>query len=89
MKVESGSAVIQCERTGDDIGIHAFVSQVLSGYGASILINYGAAYLCRKEGYGVIVVIIPSERWIDDLKGEGFEIVQKLSVPTPSGESHE
>ncbi len=56
----------------------ASVSPSVNGFVFGILMLTGEFYLARKDG-GNFIVAIPSESWLQDLKDDGYEIVQSLT----------
>lgn len=54
------------------------VCPCVNHYGVSIAMLCGEFYLARRHS-ALHIVAIPSERWIKDLKDDGFEIIQSLN----------
>lgn len=78
MKVESSSAQINVCDSDSFAGVN--INPVLSGYAADIMFWGGAAYLCRRKDDSFLrVVMVPGEKWLQDIKDAGYEVVGSVS----------
>lgn len=78
MKISSSSAQIETDLDTEYRHAAMSVYPCMNHFGVSIAMLCGRFYLARKDG-GTFVVAIPSERWLKDLKDDGYEVVQSLN----------
>lgn len=79
MKVESSSAQINVCDNDSFAGVN--INPALSGYAADIMFWGGAAYLCRRKDDSFLrVVMVPGEKWLQDIKDAGYEVVGSVSA---------
>jgi hypothetical protein len=78
MKVESTGAQINVRDNDSFAGVN--INPALSGYAADMMFWGGAAYLCRRKDDSFLrVLVVPGEKWLQDIKDGGYEIVGALS----------
>lgn len=78
MTIESSNAQIRVEDSQAHAGVN--VNRTASGYGADLSFWGGENYLAkRKDDPFMHVLVVPSARWLQDLKDEGWEIIGRLS----------
>ena len=78
MKIESSSAQINVSDNDSSGGVN--INNTLSGYAADMYFWGGAAYLCkRKDDPFLRVVMVPSAKWLQDVKDDGYEVIGLLS----------
>lgn len=89
MTIESNNAQILVRDHDGSAGVN--INRAISGFGADLMFWGGESYLARREGEPFVhVLIVPGERWLQDLKDDGWKIVGKLSeltlavAPTPA-----
>lgn len=77
MKLESTSAQITVSDSVSNAGGN--IQNRMFGYACDISFYDGAVYLCRRQGDPFVhIVLVPGERWKQDLIDEGYEIIAKL-----------
>ena len=78
MNITSRSCAIDTDLDTESRHAAMNVHPCINHFGISIAMLCGEFYLARRHG-ALHVVAIPSERWLQDLKDDGFEIVQSLN----------
>jgi hypothetical protein len=78
MTIESNCAQVKVEDSETFAGVN--INRGLSGYAADFSFWGGKTYVAkRKDDPFVHVLQVPSERWLQDLKDDGWIIVGELS----------
>lgn len=65
---------VTMENETADGAFQATLSETYCGYVAELTIHRGYAVLARKDGTPWRVLVMPSERWANDLRDAGWEI---------------
>jgi len=96
MKILSNSARIEGNHTNNNKYPLMDTVQMLMGYGIGVRFypdfDLGFFVLARQQSdkNALCLIGVPTEEWINDLRGEGWEIIQILSSrPTTAGEGKE
>lgn len=90
MKILSRTCAIETDLDTESRYAAMTVHPCVNGFGVGMAMLCGEFYLCRKNG-GMFIVAIPSERWLQDMKDDGFEIVESLTrnpVPDPDNKNN-
>lgn len=78
MTIESNSAQINVKDSLSFAGVN--INRALSGFASDLSFWGGEHYVARiKDDPFVHVLTVPSARWLQDLKDEGWEILGTLS----------
>lgn len=77
MTIETNSAQINVRDNTTTAGVN--INSAIGGYGADLSFWGGVAYLCRRKDDPFLrVVLVPSEKWAQDMRDEGYEIIGAL-----------
>ena len=78
MKIETTHVQIKVKDSDGAAG--ANIKRRAFGYVADINVWGKSVYVARRKGDDLLhILIAPSERWTEDIKAEGFQILGKLS----------
>lgn len=87
MKITSNHCRLEGSSTSDKKYAFLDSQTALHGYGVGVCLftGIGNYYLCHKKGdqYRIYIIGIPSEEWLQDLKDDGYEIIQELKREVP------
>ncbi len=79
MNILSRSCSIDTDLDSDCHHAAMTIHPCINDFGISIAMLCGDFYIAKRHG-AMHIIAIPSERWLQDLKDDGFEIVQSLNV---------
>lgn len=78
MKIESPNAQIEVHDSGIFAGVN--IRPAIYGYAADLQFWGGKTYVAKKDGCPFIHILqTPGERWLQDLKDDGWIIIGELS----------
>jgi hypothetical protein len=78
MEITTYSAQVKVQDRDGSCGVN--INRSKNCYMANLQFWGDAVYLARRAGEsGVHIIIVPSAKWKEDIRAEGFEIIGKLS----------
>lgn len=78
MKIESNSAQIIVEDSDAFAGVN--INRVIGGFASDLCFWGGETYVAKREGDLFLhLLTVPSIRWLEDLKNEGWIIIGTLT----------
>ena len=87
MSISTNSVLLETYRDSEKKGALARVDQAMDGCALQIrLVNCGADdgsfWLCRRKDdeRNDYILMLPSARWEQDARDDGFELIQKLNI---------